>query len=172
MFPDHNCSINWNLLIKDSFPVISCSVSIKTHSDLLLIVLFCGKSRKIVLRKIIKSRGFDVLLELASYCGAKHKHFANSISIYRKIVFCSVLNGDNAFCDNIQSSLFFYFLDRVFADGNIHIAPTTRQRPTSVVLANKKDFIIFEYGGTCVKFWCLVSCFIAKQIFYRFNWDV
>lgn len=89
-------------------------MGIKAHFDLLSGILFCGKFWKTILVKIIKTRGFQIFLEAAANQRTENKNFAYTIGIYWKIVFCSILNGNDSRILNLFNRANDYRLQNEF----------------------------------------------------------
>ena len=78
------------------------------------------------------------------------------------IMLSPVLNGDQFFGVYRTAGFFKNFLLGVGCDGLIHIAPSTGERPGSVIFMDKKDFPINKNCRTGINFRGLIAAFIAE----------
>ncbi|CDE06178.1 unknown [Anaerotruncus sp. CAG:390] len=158
--------------VKKCFPFAARAVCGKAHTHLFCVVLFARKLGECVLVEIIKARRFNVLAEASAHRAAHHKDLAYAVGVDRLVVSRSVLYGDYAFGHDVKSRFLFYFLHRVVAHRDVHVAPASRQRPFPVVFADEKYLSVPEYSGAGIELRRLISCFVAEEPAHRLCRDV
>lgn len=99
----------------------------KTHPNLICGVFGFRKRRQIILPEIRTGDRFGIFLKFPVDQPAENKHFADSVSIWRRIVAVAVLNRNQTERGNRKSSLLTHFLLRVGTDRLQNIHPAAGQ---------------------------------------------
>ena len=120
-------------------------MGVEAHFDLFFAVFFNGQQRQIIFAEISGFRCFDVFCKGTAGNGTKHEYLAYAVGAIDNIVLSPVLNCNQFFSNGVKPGFFLYFLDGVFCNRNIHIAPAAGQGPCAVVFVNQQYPAVFEY---------------------------
>ena len=98
----------------------------EAERDLRGVVFFAGKRRQGVGAEPAAGEGFVVRLEGAAQHAALDEDFADVPGGGAAVVLVPVVQGKDAFSDDVQPGFFFDFFGDVFPHGAVHVNPAAR----------------------------------------------